>query len=186
MLECFSPEEGRVDLEAPPDLGVESWMTGLPFDLPPAAPIHLHWDPETETDGKRRLSLYDAGPVLMRRDLVAALRECGVDNMETYETVVHSRVDGSECLDYAAVNIIGLVAAADMERSGAHLPEDSDGLIDVDFDGLVIDEAKAAGFLLFRLAECVSGVVVHERVKTHIESRGGFGLSFVPPEEWSG
>ena len=97
----------------------------------------------------------------MHKRLIAALHECGVDNLEIYETVIQSRTDGSECRDYDAVNIIGLVAAAHMEKSTARAEEDSDGLVDVDFDGLVIDEAKAAGFPLFRLAECTSGIVIH-------------------------
>ena len=59
-------------------------------------------------------------------------------------------------------------------------------LIDVDFESVTIDETKARDLLLFRLAECVSGIVVHERVKSLSERRGVVGLDFVRPEDWAG
>ncbi len=80
--------------------------------------------------------------------------------------------------DYLAVNIIGTIAAADMLKSV--VLDDPDGpLITVIFESLVIDEAKAGGHLFFRLAESVSTVVVHEKVVRHLESKGGFGLTFL-------
>ena len=42
-----------------------------------------------------------------------------------------------------------------------------------------------AGALLFRLAENVSALVVHERVKRRLEAQN-LGLTFDPPEEWFG
>ena len=57
-------------------------------------------------------------------------------------------------------------------------------LVDVDFDRLVIDPARARGQKLFRLAECVTGVLIHRTVQDHLEAKGGFGLSFIPHEEW--
>jgi len=51
---------------------------------------------------------------------------------------------------------------------------------------LVIDEAKTRGALLFRLAESVNGIVVHETIKNAIEATGIDTLTFMPPEEWVG
>lgn len=57
---------------------------------------------------------------------------------------------------------------------------------DIDFVSLVIDESKATGHLLFRLAENVSAVVVHEQVKSAIEASAIPGFVFYGPGEWSG
>lgn len=57
---------------------------------------------------------------------------------------------------------------------------------DADFHALIIDESKTAGLLLFRLAENISAIVVHERVKQSIEAAGIPGFAFYGPGEWSG
>jgi hypothetical protein len=92
---------------------------------------------------------------------------------------------GRNNYNYMAVNIIGVVAAADLGQSVYEDPW-GQGQIDMDFDSLVIDPKKAGGGKLFRLAECVSGIVIHRSVKEYLESKGGFGLSFVHPSDWIG
>ena len=63
----------------------------------------------------------------------------------------------------------------------------SDGpLVTVTFESLVLDEAKAAGQLLFRLAESVSTVLVHARVVDRLLEQGGFGLTFIDPADYAG
>lgn len=184
VLECYGPSgEEPAQLE-PAETGVESWMTGHPFAPPPPEPIALWWEAETETGP--RLPLYDAGPVLMRRELVDSLRSAGVDNLDCYETVIRSRSGSDEDRGYLAVNVVGVVAAADMERSGARVEEGEAAILDVDFDGLVIDEARAAGFLLMRLGECVSALLVHDRVRRILDADPRFELDFIDPAEWSG
>jgi hypothetical protein len=39
---------------------------------------------------------------------------------------------------------------------------------------------------MFRLAESVNGIVVHESVKKAIEAAEIDTLTFIPPEEWVG
>ena len=51
---------------------------------------------------------------------------------------------------------------------------------------LVIDESRTHGELMFRLAESVTGVVVHEKVKSHLEEAGFDDLTSVDPAEWIG
>lgn len=103
-------------------------------------------------------------------------------NLDGYPVVIRSASGGPDCHDYVAVNIVGAIAAANMEES--EIADMGDGMIDVTFDSLVIDEAKAGGQLLFRLAESITTIIVNESVVDHLNALGGFGLTFMPPEEF--
>ena len=101
---------------------------------------------------------------LFRDDLLASLRSCGVDNLEVYAAAVRDPDDGSRHLDYKATNIVGLVPAA--------------ALLAVNFGS---DAAGAQRLLMFRLAEAVNVVMVHERVRTHLQQSGFHDLRFEAP-----
>ncbi len=113
------------------------------------------------------------------------LAEAGVDNLDTYPVRITDTETGEVCEDYRAVNVLGLVAAADMDASNWTDPTGR-GLASVDFDGVAIDPAKTHGLRMFRMAECVSGVLVADVVRVALEEAGGFGLRFVQPENWIG
>ncbi len=53
----------------------------------------------------------------MLKDLVDALSDAGVDNLETYPVVIKSQLDRPDCDDYLAVNVLGAILAADLEKS---------------------------------------------------------------------
>lgn len=159
-----------------------SWMSGAKLEELPPNPIELTWNPDNE-DGIRK-AYYESGVVLMLKDLIAALREAGVDNLETYPVVVRSTRTDEICKDYEAVNIIGAVAVADIENSV--VIDEGGGMIDMIFGGLAIDMEKAKGHSFFRLAESVGAILVHEKVSDHVREKGGFGLTFTEPEEFCG
>src|SRR5262245_14845640 len=50
-------------------------------------------------------------------DLVQLMRRHGVDNLQTFEAKILGREPGVEWTGYFAVNVVGLVAAADMAKS---------------------------------------------------------------------
>lgn len=122
---------------------------------------------------------------LMRDDLIDALQSLGVDNLQLFDAVVRDPATGSEYTNYKAFNIVGVVSAADMDRSVLMGTSDS-RMIDVDFESLTIDENKAKGFRLFRLAESVNAIIVDEAVRDEIERRGIPGMVFYDPADWSG
>lgn len=137
-------------------------------------------------EGVRRKWAYKAcDPPLFHQSLVAAIQQCGVDNLEAFPVAIANKQTGEVCNDYLAVNFVGLVKAADMGKSKAtqHSP---DGMIDTDFDSVVLDEKLARNFRMFRLAENVNALVVHESIKKHLESLGGFELTFTEPKDWVG
>ncbi len=167
-------------------------------------PIEMKWDEEIgggglfwELEGRpsegprngqgiRRKWAYKACiPPLFHKELVKAIRECGVDNLEAYDVRIVDSATNEICEDYQAVNIVGLIKAVDMDQSVA-TPHSDDGLVDTDFDSVKLDEAAIKGQLMFRLAESINAVVVHQSVKEYLESKGGFELTFTKPENWVG
>jgi len=166
------------------DLAI-NFVTGARLNQVPQNPIELTWEAENE-DGIK-VSYNETAPVtLMSKELVDALHSAGVDNLDTYPVIIHSETGHPDCYDYLAVNIIGVIAAADMDQSEYDDDDDDDddfdGLFDVTFDSIVIDEKKAKGHLLFRMAESVSTVIIHEKIVNVLKEQGGFGLTFTEPE----
>lgn len=183
MLECFGFDyDCYQDIGNVPFLEGINWNLGRIFTQSPPEPIEISIDANTEGPF---LPMYDCGILLFSDEMIAALRKAGVDNFNTYKTTLIDTKTKEHHTNYKAVNIIGLVAVADMSKSKYSDPS-GNGLIDMDFDSLVIDEKKARGLLMFRLAECVSGIVIHDRVKYWLEKEGIKGLDFVDPQEWVG
>lgn len=121
----------------------------------------------------------------MRDDVADALRQSGVDNIQYFQAILRDPKSGREYSDYKSFNVVGIISCADMGSSQLMGTSDST-MIDADFSGLVIDESKTGGALLFRLGESVSAIVVHQRVRDSIEQRAIPGFVFYGPGEWSG
>jgi hypothetical protein len=158
----------------------DGWLLGERFGAVIPEPLQFTLD---DTQPGRIPDFLDGTIPLMSDRLIAALREAGVDNLDVYRAELR-RADGTLASNqHKAVNVIGVVAAADMAESQV-----ADGfpaeLIDTSFDSIVIDESKTGGLLMFRLAEAVTTVLVHESVKDHLERSGFEALGFFPPEEW--
>jgi hypothetical protein len=179
ILECYGPidRERQAINRAPQE---HSWVTGQGLDSPPEKPLEITMD----GDGIM-MPMFDRGILLFRDDLIQAMESAGVDNLDCYDTVLIDPVAKVQYDNYKAVNIIGLVAAADLTKSEYTAPSGA-ALIDTDFDSVVIDEEKAMGLLMFRMAECVSAIVIHEKVKNYIEQAGIKYLDFIQPESWFG
>lgn len=149
-----------------------------------AVPQPLVYTLDPDYGGKPKAMYGEKAIPVMRDDVIAALSGAGVDNIQYFDAVLKDPASGAEYRDYKAFNIVGLVACADpasqlMGTSPARMG-------DTDYAALVIDESKTGGALLFRMAENVSAIVVHERVKQAIEAAGIPGFVFYGPGEWSG
>jgi len=165
-----------------PDLD-ELWRDGLPIEKKP--PLPLNYSLSKGMPGQPK-AMYYAEPIpLMRDDLIQVLSDAGVTNIQFFEATIFDPDTQVTHTNFKAYNIVGLVHCADMKRSKL-ISDDSDGLFDVDFSSLYIDESKINGTLLFRLAENVSAIIVHENIKLAIESSKIPGFRFYGPGEWSG
>lgn len=125
---------------------------------------------------------FNKSPPLVREDLLKVMIDEGVTNLQVYPAELHDPEDGSVRHEYKAINILGLVKAADLKKS-RHTVHDGIPLIDVSFDRLVVDEAKTHGLLMFRLAENYTTILVHERLKQRIISAGFPNVTFWDPGE---
>ncbi|WP_188151030.1 imm11 family protein [Teredinibacter waterburyi] len=125
------------------------------------------WEYEHNGNGMAEY-FYEAFPV-MSDELIQALKGAGVDNLQSYPAVLKDVSKNYIRTDYKVVNIFGTIAAADMEKSD-YIDIGGMGTIAVGFKTLAIDEKKTRNALLFRLAESVTDIIIHESVKQHLES----------------
>lgn len=167
-----------------PGIDWSLWRSGSRLPQAPPAPLRFTLKPfsPNASDQSPHLPAYlGAACPLFTDALLAALRECGVSNLDAYHCAITDPDDGTVYTHYKAVNLVGLIAAADMARSNATVHPGGPPLIDVDFDGLVIDERKAGGNLMFRLAESTNAIIVHQRVRDYLLSAGFDDLEFHEP-----
>lgn len=159
------------------------WTSGARFAQPMSEPIEVTLKPFSPYDQSEEIAEYIKGPIpLFRDDLIAALQEAGVDNLDLYQAELIDPDNGRRYKTHKAVNVIGVVAAADLERSAA-IVNPGGPIIDVSFDSLVLDETKARGALMFRLAEAAGEILVHRSVRDHLRQKGYTKLWFINPKK---
>lgn len=185
VMECNAgPGEPEPMIGQWPDIaGVDSWWTGAPLAISPGTEIRCTLHP-SYAEGV--LPMFNDEILLMTRPLVSCLFDAGVDNLQCFPAVIVNPTDGTADTGYWAVNVLGIVRAADLAASRL-APSSSGSLIGVDFESLVIDPKAARDLNLFRLAECVTAIVTHERVRRVIAEHPEFAkVRFVAPTEWIG
>lgn len=155
------------------------WISGA--KLPVAVPRPIVYTIEEGDEGEMGAYINAAAP-LMSRALVETLQQAGVDNLELHEALIREEVGGREYRDYWAVNVVGLIAAADKARSSTSSLEGLGTWV----HKLVLDEQATRGALLFRLREGPSKIVVHRSVKDAIQAEGLPLLQFIAAEDFSG
>jgi hypothetical protein len=197
VLECPSPlGKMQYTLQVGSPANGTTWRNGILLapaarwanERPPPEPIEIRTKPERSDQERFVYPELTWVPVpLMTRRLVAALRESGVDNLQTFETVLREPLGNAPPPPhhYLAVNVVGAVTAADLKKSQLN-PDVSDRVISADFHSLAIDETRTHNFLMFRLAENTSAVLVHRRVREAVEARGINTLRWYDPEKWAG
>jgi len=187
ILDCNEPlsEEGEALLEIHNNFRVGKirlWRTGRPLRGEVPGPIEIRFDRFRGYEGPP-VELLDLGIPIMSRRMADALTEAGVDNLELFPAkLVHP--GSGEAYEYRAYNVIGLVAAADLDKS-EWSSYDGRPVMDTSFESLVLDESKVGTQLLFRLAENVNALMIHERVRDHLTEKGIDTLEFIAPEDWS-
>jgi hypothetical protein len=192
VLECLSvsPNDHAV-LSYSRDHPLRSWKSGArfspdagapPFRRPPAEPIRV--EVQKQAPGVMA-ELWDNPLPLMTRRLYDALRAAGVDNMDTYAAEIRDPTTGKTHTDHVAFNLIGTIAAADLSKTTTS-PASTDRIVSMDINSLAVDEAAPRGALMFRLAESVNAILVHESVMERLKAAGFETLTFLRPEEWAG
>ncbi|WP_431688125.1 imm11 family protein [Hahella sp. NBU794] len=154
----------------------------MALTVPPPNPLRFTlspYNPHSADDSHHMPSFFRAAAPVFSDELIAALRECGVDSLDVYDLELIDPDSDQVYTHYKVVNIVSLVSAADMERSivTAHDPTNS-ALHDVDFERLVVDPERTNGHNFFRLAESTNMLIAHESVKQHLQAKGFTDLAF--------
>lgn len=168
-----------------PQMRWSAWRSGSRLAAPPPDPLLFtlkRISPNASDHGPELPSFLNAAIPLFKRSLLAALAACGVDNIDAYNVDLRDPETDSVIRDYRAVNLIGMIAAADMAKSDATVHPGGPALIDVTFDKLVVDTSRTRQVKMFRLAEATKTILVHQSVKDHLEASGFDDLVFYRPE----
>jgi hypothetical protein len=157
MMSCERLATRRSIVQGP-GLETEPWVFGrkLTFEVP--VPLIYTLEPGSGLPSP----MYEGREPLIRQDLLDALLQAGVDNLDVYRATVRDPVAAREWDNYWAFNVLGMVAA---------------GVGDA---ALAIDESKTKGLLLFRLAEVPSVIVVDEIVRQEVQRRAIPDMIFDP------
>lgn len=184
MLECYGldAEEDVAALGSWPQFDGVNWMLGRPIEKEIPTPILIELDPENPG---LMMPMFYSGVLLFSDEMITVLHKLGITNFQCFDAILCDTVNNVDYTNYKLINIIGLVAAANLDMSDY----DSHGgtaNIDTDFDSLFLDDSKIKGQRLFRLSESVNGIVIHEEVKNAFEEHGIEHLDFILPEDWIG
>lgn len=186
VMTCHDPmDQDGAMLHYEPDEPLRMWAEGIKFstdlddepeDCEPPLPVEV--EVEKGSEGAM-LEFFIAPLPLMTKRLTKALKDGGVTNVDEYEAVITETSSGKQYNNYVAVNIVGVVAAADLAKSklDQSIPW---------FDKLEIDPTATRGALLFRLKESTNAIIAHESVKKAIEKAGIDTLIFIEPSDWAG
>jgi hypothetical protein len=167
-----------------PDIPGVDFMRGRRFDPAIAIPRPLRYELSPEFPGELPW-FFKAGGPLMHDSIVEVLKNVGVDNIDVYDALLVDPEDGTEWTEYKAVNIIGVVAAVDVAKSRFD-PDHPDRSMTSRIEELTLNEKIPGDLLIFRLAEKLSAIVVHERIKVAIEATDIGPLGFIEPKDWYG
>ncbi|MFP2904907.1 imm11 family protein [Pyxidicoccus sp. 3LFB2] len=157
----------------------ESWTLGQRFKAAPDEPLEI--EIVTGYESAQALHWFSATPVVSNA-LLEVLRRAGVSNVDAYDAVLVSEDRRTRLEGYKAINILGLLSAADA-RGTRYAPENPSRYLDASIDSLKLDPARTQGALMFRLAQASGSVVVHRRVKEAIEAANLPWISFILPAD---
>jgi len=158
----------------------DDWLYGARFVEPPSTPIEVCIIPGYE---KADLMDYFGTPQIMSDKFHQVLVNAGVDNLDVYNAILTSENSKIQYRGFKAFNVIGLVSATDFKKTvfSSHNKSLS---IDASIDRLAIDSTKAAGRLLFRLAEYSGAIIVSEVLKQALEKHNFLHIVFTDPKDF--
>ena len=175
LFPAADDDGNMIGLTYAPDHPARSYVRGQvlvdnpsakPWEKPPGEPIRLTIKKGRE-DAPLPTFLREPVP-LVNKQLLSVLRSAGVDNLDVYRAELYYADGRLASDDYYVFNLLGLVQAADLGKSRFDKGQ-PDRMISMGFDALAVDPAAARNLLMFRLAENVSTILIHETVKHAIE-----------------
>lgn len=117
--------------------------------------------------GDTMIDFQDGSFPVMSKRFLDLIKASGVDNLQTFPVIIKSEKDDTIWENYFIVNILGMIACADLSRSNYH--EIMPGFYS--FNELAIHAEKANDTLLFRLQEDPTTIIMHRSVGQYIKSQ---------------
>lgn len=119
--------------------------------------------------------------VIASKKFTDLLHKIGVNNFQQFPVTLINPETGKKRDGYYLFNVIGLVRAADLDKSAYDLlmQGDVEG-VDVPlvaFNEITLDHTKLRGLRMFRMAEDPTVLIIDENIKTAL-------ISNKPPEGW--
>jgi len=118
--------------------------------------------------------MYDCVVPVMSDELINALQNAGVENLQCFPAELESNIDGTVWKNFQAVNVVGIKSCADLDASEfTHIADrpGKNALPLVAFEDLKIDPSRASGSLLFKLAESPGIVIVAGSVINYLRTQ---------------
>ncbi len=162
--------------------GLLNWTAGIKFNETIPEPLTFKLNMNS---GNYITDFFPPAIPLMSVGFLSALQKSGVDNIDAYDAILLGKDGQPLNEEFKAVNIIGRIACADLDKSICDV-DDQDDPVGVDFESLVIDVNRAQGAKFFRLHEAVNAIIVHVTVKESVEKLNFRGINFIAPEDWIG
>ena len=164
---------------------VRLWGDGLPIpdekkDF--ALPIHVQVNYFQGYTGAPRELLDTTLPIMSRR-LKDVFDSLGIDNIDYYPVLLENITLGIN-YEYFAFKLIGKIAAVDLAKSEIMTYKNLQPIGDASVYSMAIDEGKARGLMIFRLAEDLSAIMVHDRVVDAIKTANIDTITFAEPKDY--
>ena len=160
MLDANSTACTLIDLGE--ELDIERDGVELPF----------HFTMTVSPNLRPRLDDWFVVPNLMREELVLALREVGVHNLQTFPAEIKRKDTGELVPGYVVANIFGTVSCPQVTTRGA-----APGVAYA-FD-YEVDPARVGDKRLFRIAEINAFIIADERIVEVLRARKSRGIAIV-------
>lgn len=164
--------------------GIRLWHNSRP--IPPEQkqnipnPIEINFDVFRGYEGPP-MEFEDLGIPVMSDRLYKVLVSCGVDSLEVFPAVLKN-TSTQQKYKYYAYKIYNVVPLMDKTASEYETYRNTEP---VSIHKFVADESKAHGLLMFRMAESITAIVVHESVKKAIQAAGIDTIEFIKPEDYT-
>jgi hypothetical protein len=117
--------------------------------------------------GDAMIDFQDGSFPVMSKRFLEIMKASGVDNLQTFPIIIKSEEDDTIWDNYFIVNILGMIACADLSKST--YDEIMPGFYS--FDELAIHAEKAKDTLLFRLQEDPTTIIMHRSVGQYIKAQ---------------
>ncbi len=117
--------------------------------------------------GDAMVDFQDSSFPVMSKRFLEIIQAAGVNNLQTFPLIIKSEEDCTVWDNYFVVNVLGMIACADLSKSTYH--EIMPGFCL--FDELAIYAEKAEDTLLFRLQEDPTTIIMHRSVGRYIKSQ---------------